>query len=64
MDELEKVRMMLVEGSQQVRATKRKTWPTFGLWMWLFQVIIAFNKALAAAKKEQQIKQILMLPKQ
>ena len=64
MDELEKVRKMIVDGSQQVRSTKRKTWPTFGLWMWLFQVIIAFNKALAAAKKEQQIKQILMLPKQ
>ncbi len=46
MTETKKLKEMLSKGWKEIRASKNKTWPRFGIEMFLLQCIIQCNKAL------------------
>jgi len=46
MNELNNLREMIVKGMDEMRATKRKTTSTFGMWYWLFALTVQCNKAI------------------
>ena len=52
MTETKKLKEMLSQGWKEVRASKNKTWPRFGIEMFLLQCIIQCNKALSEKKSE------------
>ena len=52
MTETRKLKEMLSQGWKEIRASKNKTWPRFGIEMFLLQCIIQCNKALSEKKEE------------
>tara|TARA_R100001443_G_scaffold9994_1_gene19556 strand:+ start:831 stop:1001 length:171 start_codon:yes stop_codon:yes gene_type:complete len=46
MTELKTLKKMLSDGYKEIRESKKKTWPAFGVEMYLLQCIIQCNKAL------------------
>ena len=56
MNELNNLREMIVKGMNEMRSTKRKTTPTFGIWYWLFALTVQCNKAIAEIQKGQNDK--------
>jgi len=52
MTETKKLKEMLSQGWKEIRASKNKTWPRFGIEMFLLQCIIQCNKALNEKKEE------------
>tara|TARA_R100001443_G_scaffold39622_1_gene53029 strand:+ start:89 stop:256 length:168 start_codon:yes stop_codon:yes gene_type:complete len=52
MTELETLKKMLSEGYKEIRESKKKTWPAFGVEMYLLQCIVQCNKALNENKSE------------
>ena len=53
MTETRKLKEMLSQGWKEIRASKNKTWPRFGIEMFLLQCIIQCNKALNEKKSEE-----------
>jgi predicted RNase H-like nuclease (RuvC/YqgF family) len=51
--ETKKLKEMLSQGWKEIRASKNKTWPRFGIEMFLLQCIIQCNKALDEKKSEE-----------
>ena len=47
MTELEKLKKMLVDAHDHMRARKQKNTPTFGAMMFMLEAIVQCNKALA-----------------
>ncbi len=56
MTELEKLKKMLVDAHDQMRARKQKNTPTFGAMMFMFEAIVQCNAALNERKKDEKIK--------
>ena len=56
MTELEKLKKMLVDAHDQMRARKQKNTPTFGAMMFMFEAIVQCNAALNERKKDVQSK--------
>jgi len=54
MTELETLKKMLSEGYKEIRESKKKTWPRFGVEMYLLKCIIQCNKALNENKSEDR----------
>ena len=52
MTETRKLKEMLSQAWKEIRACKNKTWPRFGIEMFLLQCIIQCNKALNEKKEE------------
>jgi len=52
LNETRKLKEMLSQGWKEVRACKNKTWPRFGIEMFLLQCIIQCNKALNEKDKK------------
>ena len=52
MTELRTLKKMLNDGYKEIRESKKKTWPAFGVEMFLLQCIIQCNKALSEKKSE------------
>ena len=52
MTETRKLKEMLSQAWKEIRACKNKTWPRFGIEMFLLQCIIQCNKALNEKKSE------------
>jgi len=46
MTELEKLKKMLVDAHNELRARKQKNTPTFGAMMFMLQAIVQCNKAI------------------
>ena len=55
MTELEKLKKMLVDAHEHMRARKQKNTPTFGAMMFMLGAIVQCNKALNEQKKLDQI---------
>jgi hypothetical protein len=53
MTELNKLREMIIKGMNEMRSTKRKTTPTFGIWYWLLALTIQCNKAIKEVEKQK-----------
>tara|TARA_R100001126_G_C4794018_1_gene133405 strand:+ start:147 stop:320 length:174 start_codon:yes stop_codon:yes gene_type:complete len=53
MTELEILKKMLSDGYKEVRGSKKKTWPAFGVEMYLLQCIVQCNKALNEKNKNE-----------
>ena len=53
MTELEILKKMLSDGYKEIRESKKKTWPAFGVEMYLLQCIIQCNKALNEKEKNE-----------
>ena len=53
MTELETLKKMLSDGYKEIRKSKKKTWPAFGVEMYLLQCIIQCNKALNEKEKNE-----------
>mgnify|MGYP003113182205 FL=1 len=51
MTELEKLKKMLVDAHNELRARKQKNTPTFGAMMFMLEAIVQCNKALNESKK-------------
>ena len=51
MTELEKLKKMLVDAHNELRARKQKNTPTFGAMMFMLEAIVQCNKALSESKK-------------
>ena len=51
--ETKKLKKMLSQGWKEIRASKNKTWPRFGIEMFLLQCIIQCNKALNEKEKNE-----------
>jgi hypothetical protein len=51
MTELEILKKMLSDGYKEIRGSKKKTWPAFGVEMFLLQCIVQCNKALNEKNK-------------
>jgi len=51
MTELEKLKKMLVDAHEHMRARKQKNTPTFGAMMFMFEAIVQCNAALNERKK-------------
>ena len=56
MTELEKLKKMLVDAHDQMRARKQKNTPTFGAMMFFLGAIVQCNAALDERKKDGQSK--------
>ena len=54
MTELEKLKKMLVDAHNQMRARKQKNTPTFGAMMFMLEAIAQCNAALNERKKDGQ----------
>ena len=54
MTELEKLKKMLVDAHDHMRARKQKNTPTFGAMMFMFEAIIQCNAALNERKKYEK----------
>ena len=50
--ETRKLKEMLSDGYKEIRESKNKTWPRFGIEIFLLQCIIQCNKALSEKKSE------------
>ncbi len=55
MTELEKLKKMLVDAHEHMRARKQKNTPTFGAMMFMLEAIVQCNAALNERKKDVQI---------
>ena len=55
MTELEKLKKMLVDAHDQMRARKQKNTPTFGAMSFMLEAIVQCNAALNERKKDVQI---------
>ena len=55
MTELEKLKKMLVDAHDHMRARKQKNTPTFGAMMFMLEAIVQCNAALNERKKDVQI---------
>tara|TARA_R100000231_G_scaffold60547_1_gene49419 strand:- start:416 stop:592 length:177 start_codon:yes stop_codon:yes gene_type:complete len=53
MTETRKLKEMLSKGWKEIRGSKKKTWPAFGIEMFLLQCIIQCNKALNEKEKNE-----------
>ena len=53
MTELRTLKKMLSDGYKEIRESKKKTWPAFGVEMYLLQCIIQCNKALNEKEKNE-----------
>ena len=53
MTELKTLKKMLSDGYIEIRESKKKTWPAFGVEMYLLQCIIQCNKALNEKEKNE-----------
>ena len=53
MTELEKLKKMLVDAHNELRARKQKNTPTFGAMMFMLEAIVQCNKALRESHKQQ-----------
>ena len=53
MTELEKLKKMLVDAHNELRARKQKNTPTFGAMMFMLEAIVQCNKALSESHKQQ-----------
>ena len=53
MTELEILKKMLSDGYKEIRGSKKKTWPAFGVEMYLLQCIVQCNKALNDKNKNE-----------
>ena len=53
MTELEKLKKMLVDAHNELRARKQKNTPTFGAMMFMLEAIVQCNKALGESRKQQ-----------
>ena len=54
MTELEKLKKMLVDAHNELRARKQKNTPTFGAMMFMLEAIVQCNKALGESKKSEK----------
>ena len=53
MSELEKLKKMLVDAHNELRARKQKNTPTFGAMMFMLQAIVQCNAALNEREREK-----------
>ena len=53
MTELRTLKKMLSDGYKEIRESKKKTWPAFGVEMYLLQCIIQCNRALNEKEKNE-----------
>ena len=53
MSELEKLKKMLVDAYNELRARKQKNTPTFGAMMFMLQAIVQCNAALNEREREK-----------
>ena len=53
MTELKKLKKMLVDAHNELRARKQKNTPTFGAMMFMLEAIVQCNKALGESRKQQ-----------
>ena len=53
MTELKKLKKMLVDAHNELRARKQKNTPTFGAMMFMLEAIVQCNKALGESKKSE-----------
>ena len=53
MTELRTLKKMLSDGYKEFRESKKKTWPAFGVEMYLLQCIIQCNRALNEKEKNE-----------
>ena len=58
MTELRTLKKMLSDGYKEIRESKKKTWPAFGVEMYLLQCIIQCNKALDEKEKNENRRSI------
>ena len=54
MTELEKLKKMLVDAHDQMRARKQKNTPTFGAMSFMLEAIVQCNAALNERKKDEK----------
>ena len=54
MTELEKLKKMLVDAHNELRARKQKNTPTFGAMMFMLEAIVQCNTALGESKKREK----------
>ncbi len=53
MTEIEKLKKMLVDAHNELRARKQKNTPTFGAMMFMLEAIVQCNKALNEREKHE-----------
>jgi len=55
MTELEKLKKMLVDAHEHMRARKQKNTPTFGAMMFMFEAIVQCNAALNESDRKKPL---------
>jgi len=55
MTELEKLKKMLVDAHDELRARKQKNTPTFGAMMFMLEAIVQCNKAIGEKNGQNKI---------